>query len=81
MTDRAPPPWPAHVRARVRRCRRQLASLRRTLLAHSPDALALARDPSLAERIDTTPYDHDAAEALLPLDALLAALDDIASAE
>ncbi len=46
-----------------------------------PDALALARDPDLAERIDTTPYDHVAADAIVAARSLLAAIDDLEQPE
>ena len=80
MTDRSPPPWPAPIRARACTCRRQLIALCRSLLALCPDAPALARDPTLADRIDTTVYDQEAAAVLAALGPLLKALDDIADA-
>jgi hypothetical protein len=71
MNDRAPPPWPEAVRAQARRCRRTIVTLRRNLIALCPDAPALALNPPLAERINTTPYDHTAADALDGAERLL----------
>ena len=77
MNDRPPLPSPKAVRAQARRCRRTVVALCRHLIALCPDAPALVRDPSLAERIDTTPYDLTAADALDGAKRLLAAIDDL----
>ena len=77
MNDRPPLPWPKAVRAQARRCRRTLLTLRRHLIALCPNAPALTRDRSLAERIDTTPYDHTAADALEAAEQLIAAIEDL----
>ena len=77
MNDRPTPPWPKPVRAQARRCRRSVLALQRHLLALCPDAPALVRDPSLAERSNTTPYDHTAADALDGAERLLAAIEDL----
>jgi len=77
MNDRPPLPWPKPVRAQARRCRRTVLTLRRHLIALCPDAAGLVRDPSLAERMDTTPYDHTAADALAGANLLLAAIEDL----
>jgi hypothetical protein len=63
-----------------RAARRASTATRRlvdALVAAFPDALALARDPGLAERIDTTPYDPVAAGAITAARSLLAAIDDL----
>jgi len=49
------------------------------LVVAFPDAALLAHDPSAAERMDTTPYDHVAADLIAHARALsdaIAALDD-----
>ena len=69
--------WPALQRAQARRCRRALLSLCRNLISLCPLAPALLRDPSLAERTDTTPYDHSVALILAAADDLLSALDGL----
>ncbi len=77
MPDQPPLSWPAPQRAQARRCRRALLSLCRSLTTLCPLAPALVRDPSLAERIDTSPFDHSAALILATADELLSALDDL----
>ena len=77
MDDRPLPPWPRPVRAQARRCRRTIVTLRHHLIALCPDAPALALNRSLAERTNTTPYDHTAADALAALERLLAAIEDL----
>ena len=77
MNERSQPPWSKEVRAQARRCRRTVLTLRRHLIALCPDAPALARDRSLAERTNTTPYDHTAADALAGAEQLLAAIEDL----
>lgn len=66
----AAPSLPARI-ASLRRIRQQLA-------AAFPFASALLDDPAFAERHDTTPHDHAAAEALRAADAMLAALIELA---
>lgn len=77
MLDQPPLSWPAPERAQARRCRRALLSLCRSLSTLCPLAPALLRDPSLAERTDTTPYDHSVALILASAHELLSALDDL----
>jgi hypothetical protein len=77
MNRRPPPPWPKPVRAQARRCRRSILTLRRHLITLCPDAPALARDPSLTERMTTAPYDHAAAAVLDAAEQLLAAIEDL----
>jgi hypothetical protein len=77
MKERPPLPWPKPVCAHARRCLRSVLTLRRHLIALCPDAPALARDRSLAERMDTTPYDHTAADALEAAEQLIAALENL----
>ena len=79
MNEGQPPPWPRHLRGRARCYRRTLLALREELLAWCPRSEALVRDSTLAERIETTPYDHDAARALAALEPLIDALEDIES--
>jgi hypothetical protein len=76
MLDQPPLSWPASQRAQARRCRRALLSLCRSLTALCPLAPALLKDPSLADRIDTTPFDQSAALILATADEFLSALDD-----
>jgi hypothetical protein len=76
VPDQPPLSWPAPQRAHARRCRRALLSLCRSLVTLFPLAPVLLRDPSLAERIDTTPYEHSAALILAAADELLSALDE-----
>jgi hypothetical protein len=77
IRDWPEPRWPAPIRARARRCRAHLLELRRCLIALCGDAEAIALDPSLCERIDTTPFDHTAADVIGAADNLLEALDQI----
>jgi hypothetical protein len=77
MLDQPPLSWPASQRAQARRSRRALLSLCRSLTALCPLAPALLRDPSLAERTETTPNDHSAALILAAADELLSALDEL----
>ena len=64
------------------RARRALIEIRRlvdALVVAFPDAALLAHDPSAAERMDTTPYDHVAADLIANARALsvaISALDD-----
>ena len=44
-----------------------LRELRRSIIRFSPDAFALRDDPTIAERIETWPIDHEAAEILTQL--------------
>lgn len=77
MINQPPLSWPTPQRAQARCCRHALLSLCRSLTTLCPLAPALARDPSLAERIDTTPYDHSVALVFAAADELLLALDDL----
>ena len=65
------------LRRRAARTRRILGRLRRDLVDFLPTAPLLVADPSLAERIDTTPEDHIAADALVAIAALFDALADL----
>jgi hypothetical protein len=78
MLRKSPPsalPPPLH--RRVRSATATICRLRRLVTAAFPTAALLAAKPHLAEHIDSTPADHDAASAILAVDALLAALDDL----
>ena len=75
MSDPKPPAWPRAVRRDARRCRASLLALRRSLAEICPDAEALARDPSLAERITTHEYDLEAADVIAAARRLLKELD------
>jgi hypothetical protein len=59
-----------------RRTSRVLWRLRRSLRHDQPLAVYLLRDPSLAERENTTPDDHALADILLAIDQLIDALDE-----
>jgi len=69
----------------LRRAARRASTATRRLLdvlvPAFPGALALVRDPRLAEHIDTTPYDHSAADTILAAAALLAAIDALEQPE
>ena len=65
------------LRRRAARTRRILGRLRRDLVDFLPTAPLLVAEPSIAERIDTTPEDHLAADALVAITALLDALADL----
>ena len=71
------PEWPRTLRARARRSRAQLERLEHILRANYPDAAAIAHDPWLAEHIDSSPCDHEAAEVLVRIKALLHALEHL----
>ena len=75
MSTPKPPPWPRAVRRAARRCRASLLALRTSLAEVSPDAEALACDPSLAERITTHEHDLEAAEVVATACRLLKELD------
>ena len=77
MNDRLPLPWSKAARAQARRCRRSAFALRRHLITLCPNAPALARDPSLAERMNTTPCDHTAAGVLDAAEQFVAAIDSL----
>jgi hypothetical protein len=60
-----------------RRARRAVVGIRRLvapLLIAFPDAALLARDPTAAERMDTTPHDHVVAHLLCAARALRQAI-------
>ena len=75
MSEPKPPAWPRAVRRDARRCRASLLALRSSLAEVSPDAEALASDPSLAERITTHEYDLEAADVIAAARRLLKELD------
>lgn len=84
MSPPRPPPIPSitDVCPGLRRpARRAAAESRRlvdALVAAFPDAALLARDPGLAERIDTSPYDHLAAHVIISAREFLRAIVDLA---
>jgi hypothetical protein len=84
MPARSPPPIPSvfdlcpGVRRPARRVTNEVRRLIDALLAALPDAALLVRDPRLAERIDTTPHDHVAADLITSARALLRAVDGLA---
>jgi hypothetical protein len=51
-----------------------LRDLRRILVRFSPIAIALSKDPSIAERVETWPCDHDVAQILVAIRDLRRAL-------
>ena len=52
------------LRHRARCTRAELRRLIQILVEAFPDSAILARDPSVSEWIDSTPYDHAAADAI-----------------
>ena len=85
MPARRPPLVPSvtdlcpKLRRRARRAEVEIRRLVDALILAFPDAALLAQDPSTAERIDTTRYDHVAAEligAARALGVAIAALDE-----
>ena len=67
------------LRPRARRASAEIRRLVHTVAAAFPDAALLAREPGAAEWMDTTPWDHVAADLIASASALtdaLAALDD-----
>jgi hypothetical protein len=67
------------LRPRARRAATEIRRLVATLVAAFPDAALLAREPGAAGWIDTTPYDHVAADLIASARALsdaISALDD-----
>lgn len=67
------------LRPHARRAAMEIRRLVETLFVAFPDSALLVRDPGAAERMDTTPYDHVAADliaAARPLCDAIAALDD-----
>jgi hypothetical protein len=67
------------LRHRARRAAVEIRRLVSTLLASFPDSAILAREPRAAEWMDTTAYDHIAADLIVAATALsdaLAALHD-----
>jgi spermidine synthase len=66
------------LRPRTRRTAVEIRRLLAALARSFPDAAFLARDPRAAEWLDTTPYDHVAADVITAARALsdvLVALD------
>lgn len=84
MSPPRPPPIPSvtdvcpGVRRPARRVAVEIRCLVDALVADFPDAALLARDPGLAERINTTPHDHVAAHVIVAARAFLRAVDDLA---
>jgi hypothetical protein len=67
------------LRPRARRASLEIRRLVRTLVAAFPDAAFLAREPRAAQWMDTTPWDHAAADLIVSARALsdaLSGLDD-----
>jgi hypothetical protein len=67
------------LRHRARRTTVEIRRLVQVLVAAFPDSVFLARDPRFAEWMDSTPYDHVAADLITCARALsnaIAALDD-----
>ena len=67
------------LRRRARRATIEIRRLVDALVADFPDSALLAREPGVAEWMDTTPYDHVAADLIASARALsdaLSALDD-----
>jgi hypothetical protein len=67
------------LRRRARRAAVEIRQLLDTLIVAFPDAALLARDPGIAERIDTTRFDHVAADLIRAARALteaISALDE-----
>ena len=87
MTDLAPPPthrlppalalWP-ELRRPVARLHVSARALHDLLLASLPVADSLAHDRTIAERTNTTPYDHLAADTIAAVCHLVDALDELA---
>ena len=68
-----------HLHRRARRTAIEIRRLVDALIADFPDSAFLAREPGAAEWMDTTPYDHVAAELIVSARAFsqaLSALDD-----
>lgn len=87
MTDRVPPPThrlpPAlallpQLRRPAARLRVSARALHEQLLASLPVADSLARDRTIAEHTNTTPYDHLAADTIAAVSHLVDALDGLA---
>jgi len=87
MTEPAPPSphrlvpalalWP-ELRRPAARLRVSAQALHELLLASLPVADSLARDRTIAERTNTTPYDHLAADTIAAVCQLVDALDELA---
>jgi hypothetical protein len=85
MDSRRARPFPSAIdicpslRPRARYAATNVRRLVATLLAAFPDSAFLVRDPGAAERINTTPYDHIAADVIAAARTLcdaIAVLDD-----
>jgi len=66
------------VRRPARRAANEVRCLINALVAAFPDAALLARDHGFAERTDTTPHDHVAADLITSAHAFLRAVEDLA---
>jgi hypothetical protein len=84
MSSRRAPQLPSvldlcpHVRRPARRAAIQIGHLVAALTAAFPDAALLASDPSFADRIDTTPFDHVAADLIASARTLLRDIEALA---
>ena len=85
MDTRRARPFPSAIeicpslRPRARHAATNIRRLVATLIAAFPDSALLVRDPGAAERINTTPYDHIAADVIAAAHTLcdaIAVLDD-----
>lgn len=66
------------VRRPARRAAIQIGILLDALTAAFPDAVVLASDPSFADRTDTTPFDHVAADLIASARTLLRDIEALA---
>jgi hypothetical protein len=67
------------LRHRARRTTAEIRRLVQILVADFPDAALLAQDPRLAECMDSTPYDHVAADIITCARALSRAIAELDS--
>jgi hypothetical protein len=66
------------LRRRARRATIEIRRLVEALVAAFPDAAVIAHEPGLADYMDTTPYDHVAADVVAHARALSAAIAALA---
>lgn len=66
------------VRRPARQAAIQIGHILDALTAAFPDAALLASDPSFADRINTTPFDHVAADLIASARTLLRDIDALA---